>query len=93
MCRHRMIDRLHQSLRSFPSIRLTLVVGTAFFIGIVLLCFLFWPIPTEPHPEEPIEVSNRLSMVAIDRPEVFDLESVQNEIQTSIEQLHPMTIG
>ena len=60
-----------------------LVIALATFATAILLSFLLWPIS----PQTEIDGLTWLSNVPIDSPEEFDLESVQDEIQRSIDKL------
>lgn len=66
------------------SIKRALAIALTSIVTAILLSFLFWPIPPETVPREAL---SWLSQVSIDEPEEFDLESVQDEIRTSMEQL------
>ena len=70
-----------------PTLKRAVLVAVAAFVTVVLLTFLFWPIPTETDQNE-VEYGQRwLSQVEQAKPEVLDLDSIQEEIRTSIEQL------
>ena len=66
------------------TIKRALVIALAAFVTASLLSFVFWPIPTQTLP---FDGRNWLSQVAMDEPEEFELESVQDEIRISVEPL------
>lgn len=73
--------------RCSPIWKRAILVAVATFVIVVLLSFFFWPIPTETDQNE-IEYGQRwLLHVETAKPEELNLDSLQEEIRTSIEQL------
>ena len=71
-------------MRCSQAFKRALFIALATFATAFFLSFLFWPIPPR---AEPIDGLTWLSSISIDAPEEFDLESVQEEIQRSIDKL------
>ena len=73
--------------RCSPTLKRTIFVAVATFVTVVLLSVFFWPNPIETDQND-VEYGQRwLMQVDLAKPEELDLDSIQEEIRTSIEQL------